>query len=248
MRASIKIQTWTVPLATGVLLAMGVLLSQPIQSSPGATQAEPVVSPEEGGVQDESVRALEVGRSATDSLMYVLGGELKAAVASGGPHKALHICNTRAQAITDSLYANLGIKMRRVSERYRNPIDAPDEMELAILRRFGDEDAPVETLLVRRNEDGTTYHYMRAIRIDKAVCIKCHGKREKLSNEVVEALAALYPKDLATGYTFGDLRGAFSVLIPRAALLKASGGMSRDEPGDSGHPGGDCPGACLLTH
>jgi hypothetical protein len=181
--------------------------------------------------------------------MHVLGGELKAAVGSGGPHKALHVCNTKAQAITDSLSARLGVTMRRVSERYRNPADAPDEIERPILRRFADEGAPVETLLVRGNESETTYHYMRAIHINKAVCIKCHGKMENLSGEVVEALADLYPEDLATGYMFGDLRGAFSVLIPRAALREASGEMPAEEPDDSGsHPDGDCPGSCLLTH
>jgi hypothetical protein len=162
--------------------------------------------------------------------MHVLGGELKAALGLGGPHNALQICNIRAQAITDSLSARLGIKMRRVSERFRNPVDAPDEIELPILRRFADESDLVETLLVRGREGETTYHYLRAIRINKAVCIKCHGKREKLSDEVMEALAALYPEDLATGYTFGDLRGAFSVLIPRAALVEASRVMSTEEP------------------
>lgn len=241
MRLSIKIQTWT------VLLALGLLLSLPIPVPPGATQVESGSRPEGRQAQGESVRALEVGRSATDSLMHVLGGELKAALGSGGPHNALHICNIRAQAITDSLSARLGIKMRRVSERFRNPVDAPDETELPILRRFADDSAPAETLLVREREGETTYHYLRAIRINKAVCIKCHGKTENLSDEVLEALAALYPKDLATGYTFGDLRGAFSVLIPEAALLKASRGRSTDEPGDSGHPDGDCPETCLLT-
>jgi hypothetical protein len=43
------------------------------------------------------------------------------------------------------------------------------------------------------------------------VCLACHGPAEVLPNEVKQALKTKYPNDQATGYTAGQLRGAFSV-------------------------------------
>ena len=42
-----------------------------------------------------------------------------------------------------------------------------------------------------------------------APCLACHGS--KIAPEVSDKLKALYPKDQATGYKTGDIRGAFSI-------------------------------------
>jgi hypothetical protein len=42
-----------------------------------------------------------------------------------------------------------------------------------------------------------------------ALCLQCHG--ENISPEVQAELARLYPEDKATGYSAGDIRGAFVV-------------------------------------
>jgi len=41
-------------------------------------------------------------------------------------------------------------------------------------------------------------------------CLLCHGTN--LSPEIGQALADLYPEDRATGFTEGDIRGAFVVI------------------------------------
>ena len=50
---------------------------------------------------------------------------------------------------------------------------------------------------------------MKAIPTDD-VCLTCHGKQipEKLSAQ----LEKLYPDDQATGFSKGDIRGAFTVV------------------------------------
>jgi len=53
--------------------------------------------------------------------------------------------------------------------------------------------------------------YMRAIRINMPLCLQCHGMEEDLAPDVVEQLTKLYPDDTATGFSQGDLRGAFVV-------------------------------------
>jgi hypothetical protein len=54
---------------------------------------------------------------------------------------------------------------------------------------------------------------MQPIRV-QAMCLSCHGDPAGIPAEVKEILASRYPKDLATGYKAGDLRGAVSVRIP----------------------------------
>ena len=64
-----------------------------------------------------------------------------------------------------------------------------------------------DTMIVR---DGAPL-YMRAIRINTPLCLQCHGPKEDLAPEVLDRLGALYADDRATGFSEGDLRGAFVV-------------------------------------
>jgi hypothetical protein len=56
---------------------------------------------------------------------------------------------------------------------------------------------------------------MRAIPTD-ALCLTCHGAT--LAPELAAAIARDYPADAATGFAQGQLRGAFSVIWPAAAV------------------------------
>ncbi len=51
---------------------------------------------------------------------------------------------------------------------------------------------------------------MKAIPIQEP-CMLCHG--EVLSSAVKEKINDLYPQDQATGYTLGQIRGAFTIKI-----------------------------------
>ena len=46
---------------------------------------------------------------------------------------------------------------------------------------------------------------------DVAPCVACHGDRDTLDPAIQAILNEQYPHDRATGYSPGDLRGAFSV-------------------------------------
>jgi len=48
-------------------------------------------------------------------------------------------------------------------------------------------------------------------------CLACHGDPGAMEAVVREAIAKAYPKDQATGYKEGDLRGWFWVEVPGAA-------------------------------
>jgi hypothetical protein len=51
--------------------------------------------------------------------------------------------------------------------------------------------------------------YLTPLYIEEA-CLKCHSAKETIPEVIKED----YPEDRATDYTFGDLRGAISVIVP----------------------------------
>lgn len=56
-------------------------------------------------------------------------------------------------------------------------------------------------------EDGS-YRYLRAIPT-MPICLACHGT--DIDPEISDMLREHYPEDQATGFTAGELRGAFSI-------------------------------------
>ncbi|MEM7303927.1 MAG: DUF3365 domain-containing protein [Pseudomonadota bacterium] len=142
--------------------------------------------------------------------------ELSAAMQSGGPSKAIEVCNIEAPVITSELNSNSNMQIKRTSLKIRNPDNAPDEWEIMVLNQFEDQldsGIPVKQLNfteVSEQEGIKTFRMMRAIPVG-GVCLACHGPADTLPKEVKQALKEKYPNDQATGYSAGQLRGAFSV-------------------------------------
>jgi hypothetical protein len=158
-------------------------------------------------------------------LAMQLGGQLKAelskAIAEGGPVAAINVCYLRAPEIAAQLSQASGARVGRTALRVRNPSNAPDELERSVLEQFsadvgsGPVDRPLEAVFEIRRGDAVERRYMRAIPTD-ALCLTCHGKT--LAPELAAAIARDYPKDQATGFEQGQLRGAFSVVWPATPL------------------------------
>ena len=179
---------------------------------------------------------LSAGEPATDTawvdqrrqLAMQLGGQLKAeltnAIAEGGPMAAINICYLRAPEIAAQLSQASGARVGRTALRVRNPSNAPDDLERTVLEQFaadlgsGPIDRPLEAVFEIRRGDAVERRYMRAIPTD-ALCLTCHGKT--IAPELAAAIARDYPKDQATGFEQGQLRGAFSVVWPAPSLPPA---------------------------
>lgn len=140
--------------------------------------------------------------------------ELKAAMKAGGPIAAIGVCNTQAMPITEQVSADHGMILSRVSLKNRNPANAANDWQTAVLEDFEKKQlagkditklAWSETVTVG---DGQEFRFMKAIPTGE-VCLKCHGSQ--IAPEVSQVLASLYPEDRATGYKQGDIRGAFVV-------------------------------------
>lgn len=141
--------------------------------------------------------------------------ELQDGLKRGGPPLAVHTCNVVAPGLADEAGAkSSGWKVGRTALRIRNPKNAPDAWETATLQEFASKiTAGADPMMVERAEivadsSGKRFRFMKAIPVGEP-CLQCHGSEVKA--EVKEAIAAKYPADKATGFSKGELRGAFTL-------------------------------------
>lgn len=173
---------------------------------------------------------MEASRALATQLGSELKSELKLAIEQGGPVAAIAVCRDRAPAIAGRLSAQSGANVGRTALRVRNPANAPDDLQRAVLEQFaaqmGQGEAaatqsaagPPEAVFEIKGAKGVERRYMRAIPTD-ALCLTCHGAA--LSPELAAAIGRDYPADAATGFALGQLRGAFSVIWPATPVAPA---------------------------
>lgn len=170
-----------------------------------------------------SVPALaETPAQSTDELVsearakvQAFGGSLKqalqAAIKEGGLTNGIGVCNTVAPEIAAS-NSDEEWTISRTSLKVRNPENAPtgwQEMQLLAMDKQPVKNGkPVEIWQVSEAAGQPAFQYMSAIPTQK-LCLGCHGK--SIDPDVKARLEELYPNDKATGFSEGDLRGAFVV-------------------------------------
>ena len=162
----------------------------------------------------DSNAEIAAAKTAIKELATSLQSELKAAMQTGGPVAAIGVCNTKAMPITQKVAAEQDMHISRVSLKNRNPANAPNEWQAAVLEDFQRQKAEgkdpgglvwSETVSVNGEEE---FRFMKAIPTGQ-ICLMCHGTQ--ISPEIGRILTELYPMDRATGYGEGDIRGAFVV-------------------------------------
>lgn len=140
-------------------------------------------------------------------------------LAEAGPPGAIEECSRIAIEIAKQKEKE-NWRVRRVSFRFRNPLDRPDEYEEKVLKEF--EELKSENKLkpdfvkseIVIEGDKKFLRYMKPITIPGEMCLRCHGEDKDISEDVKRKLKELYPGDRAVGYRVGDLRGAVSIKIP----------------------------------
>lgn len=159
----------------------------------------------------------EMGKKGSALLLKTLGTNMKHAMKSGGVMKALSFCSNEAYALTQEVNQKLpvGVRVRRISTKYRSPANAPQENEVKILEALLSLESanviPPQKIVEKVDKD--TYKYYTPLTINNKVCLKCHGKVADI--DLRRAIAERYPLDKATGYEMDDLRGAVVVTIKR---------------------------------
>ncbi|MGF1615770.1 MAG: DUF3365 domain-containing protein [Gammaproteobacteria bacterium] len=170
-------------------------------------------SPLAGEVEDR----LAGSRAATGEFAMALKSALSSAMASGGPTYAVDVCQEQAPEIAAQVSQAKGWDVGRTSLRLRNSNNAPDAWERGVLEEFerrvagGEDPQQMEQYAVVSANGQDEFRYMKAIPT-QPVCLTCHG--EALAPSVAARLKEAYPQDQATGFSVGDLRGAFTIRQP----------------------------------
>jgi hypothetical protein len=153
------------------------------------------------------------GMDATQALQQRLGGRLQEELERGGPVAATAICQGEAQPLTHAVAQEQEISLGRTSHRLRNPNNAPRAWAAPQVRQSAGQRA--DQVKPQVYDLGSSVGLLRPIPTG-AVCTRCHGDPATFAPELQAVLAAGYPKDQATGFTEGELRGYFWVEIPKA--------------------------------
>ncbi len=157
-------------------------------------------------------------REISGAFFSELKGELAKGLKAGGPVAAVGVCKELAPAIASKHAQRSGWDVGRTSLKLRNPNNAPDAWEAAVLlqleqRRSSGEAVDSLTYDEIVEEGGDNYYrFMKGIvmpPMQEMPCLACHG--ETIDAETAAMLDRLYPQDEARGYKAGQLRGAFTL-------------------------------------
>jgi hypothetical protein len=174
-------------------------------------------SPRPSGADEATPDWLNRSRAFAQQLGTELKGELQKALSSGGAVAAIDVCRKRAPEIASALSGESGAIVSRTALRVRNPANAPDDLQRAVLGQFAEElasgryEMPLEAAVEIDRGGGIERRYLRAIPMED-LCLACHG--QTIAPEIAAAIASAYPQDQATGFAPGELRGAISVTWP----------------------------------
>jgi len=157
-------------------------------------------------VPDENRRQVAIANEAQRQLGMQLIGRLTAAIAEGGAAAGVEVCSKEAPEIAAKVGEANEVRIGRTSHKLRNPENAAPTWMSSVVEEKSSE---------RRYFTGPEGALGVASPIPMAeLCLQCHGPEAKIAADVKAAVAANYPKDMATGFEMGDVRGWFWVEVP----------------------------------
>jgi len=157
------------------------------------------------------------GNEASAALFGRLMTTLQNKIEKDGVESAIAFCRLEALPLTEETARPLaGVKsLRRIGVRTRNPGNMADEVDREVLAQFLRDWEPaapsgpvLRTVESPRGENEVRFY--RPVPV-AASCLACHGAKELMAPNVVEAIEAQYPADEAVDFREGDLRGAIVV-------------------------------------
>lgn len=162
------------------------------------------------------------GDSISNEAQKQLMDRLHKAVDEKGYPNAVSYCKLEATSQLVRMAEKYGVTIRRTSARPRNPENAPSGEELPILDAYaynfenGLENEPN----IQQLQNGETLLYTKAIVIQEEFCLNCHGTAQKeIKEETLIEIDSRYAKDVAREYKVGQLRGMWSISIPKKGIV-----------------------------
>jgi hypothetical protein len=160
---------------------------------------------------------IQKSRAAIKMLADELKSTLQASMKANGPLESIAVCRIEAPQIAEKVSQQNDMSVARTSLRYRNQANKPDAWERSVLEQFeqrkikGEEVNTLDYSEVTELEGKKVFRYMKAIPTAE-VCLSCHGSN--IPEPLAARINSLYPDDNATGFSLGDIRGAFTVIQP----------------------------------
>jgi outer membrane PBP1 activator LpoA protein len=188
-----------------LLIAISILNSCNQNKNSGNASAENKVA------EFNSQEYLQKGKELAQATGKVLASQLVSAIEAKGTHQALEFCNIEAIPLTDSMSTHLSAKIKRVSDKYRNPKNAANKQELAYINQAKAEltqNGETKPKIFEQNKKIVGYYPI----MTNALCLQCHGNFDSdINEETKNAIQENYPKDLAIDYKANELRGIWVI-------------------------------------
>ncbi|MBN1442897.1 MAG: DUF3365 domain-containing protein [Planctomycetes bacterium] len=200
-------------LAAAVSLSWAAAVGSGCGRPPGG--AKPAAEEEEAVAAMQVAAATSRAEKAASRLAAELVSELMRALAAGDPAAAVDVCASLAQSISARVAEEEGVGLRRTALRLRNPSNAPDDFERAVLERWLESGVlpGQEAVVVAAPGGRRELRYMKPI-VLMAPCTACHGPAEEIDPDVMATIRKHYPADRAVDFRPGDLRGAITARVP----------------------------------
>lgn len=152
------------------------------------------------------------GQEIAQATFNELSSQLMAQMKEGGPAQAVPFCKENAAVILEKLSTKYDVTIKRSSDLLRSCKIEPTERELEIIYSYQKLISEEKELNPVVEIDLNNKKHFYAPIIIKANCLICHGKvNETMSVKTDSIIKSIYPFDIATGYSEGDLRGVWSI-------------------------------------
>lgn len=159
----------------------------------------------------------EIGLKYAKTTQAELGKNLVGAIQKEGTLGALKFCNVQAYPLTDSMAVVHHARLKRVSDKPRNPMNKANVEELGYIEGFKKDVASGSKIEPIVKFEAGRVHFYSPI-VTNAMCLQCHGKpEEQIKPATMAKLQELYPSDLAIGYNENEVRGIWAIVFDQMA-------------------------------
>jgi hypothetical protein len=181
-----------------------------------STFAEDETLVELSQVEDEILSDIgdKAANKVSKTLMATMLADIKSVGLVGaaqGWSKSVNIINETAESF------NLGMKIKRPTYQYRNPINKPDNIDKVALNFFLSDVSENEKYFSRKvkGKEGYRYFYYQPMYV-KNKCLLCHS--EGMPEELKAVIDKKYPNDHSGNLKLAQLRALIRIELPESAI------------------------------
>lgn len=171
-----------------------------------------IISCNKGFTEKERGEYLKKGKEIVATTFKELSTQLTTQMEAGGPAQALPFCKAEALNILGELSEQHNAIIKRSSDQLRSCKIEPTPRELDVINMYKQLVSEKKELKPIVEIDAINKKHFYAPIIVQAKCLTCHGEANKtMTTKTDSIIKSIYPFDIATGYSEGDVRGVWSV-------------------------------------